>query len=109
MLGLGKEQAQDFNAQIFSVTAAWLRYNLLSFLNQNDNYPDSIGSLFDQIAQTSSLGTYSQRLWEFFAGLFVASFSTLFDIFEIEEDFSSYFDVISQTLIDFSPIRECET
>jgi hypothetical protein len=109
LLGLGKEQAQVFNAQVFSVTAVWLRYNLLSFLNQNENYPDTLGVLFDQIAEASSLVTYSQRLWEFFSGLFRISFATLFDLFKIEEDFSSYFDVISQALSDLSPLRGCET
>jgi len=109
LLGLGKEQAQEFNAQVFSVAAVWLRYNLLSFLNQNENHPDTLGVLFDQIAEASALATYSQRLWEFFSGLFRISFAALFDIFRIEEDFSSYFDVIAQALSDFLPLEGCET
>jgi len=109
LLGLGKEQAQEFNAQVFSVSAVWLRYNLLSYLNHNENYPDTLGVLFDQIADASSLVTYSQRLWEFFSGLFRISFATLFDLFKIEEDFPSYVDVIGQALSDFLPLRGCET
>lgn len=109
LLGLGKEQAQAFNAQVFSVTAAWFRYTMLSFLNENDNFPDTLGALFEEISQTATLATYSQRLWSFFSGLFRTSFAAIFDIFNIEEQFSCYYDVIAQALSDFPAIRGCET
>lgn len=109
MLGLGKEAARDFTSQIFSVTATWLRYNLLSFLNENENYPDTLGTLFDQISDNASMVTYFQRIWEFFAGLFHVAFSAIFELFEIEEDFSSYFDVVVQQATGSPLFNGCET
>ena len=85
---LGKDQSNDFNAQVFATTATFLRYNFLSFLNEKENSL-TMGSLFHQLAEESAVITYAQRLWDFFSGLFKVSFSTIFDLFKIEES-SSY-------------------
>ena len=38
LMELGKDQSNDFNAQVFATTATFLRYNFLSFLNEKDNF-----------------------------------------------------------------------
>lgn len=108
LLELGKDQSNDFNAQVFATTATFLRYNFLSFLNEKENYP-TMGSLFQQLAEESAVITYAQRLWDFFSGLFRVSFSTIFDLFKIEESSSSYFEALTKVLCASTPIQGCET
>ncbi|MDM8539425.1 transposase, partial [Desulfobacterales bacterium HSG17] len=38
MLSLGKDQSNNFNAQVFATTATFIRYNLLNYLNENENH-----------------------------------------------------------------------
>lgn len=108
LLELGKDQSNDFNAQVFATTASFLRYNLLNFLNELEQMP-TIGGLFQQLADESSVITYAQRLWGFFQGLFRISFLKIFELFKIEEDCSSYIDTLEQTLYASIPIQGCET
>lgn len=108
MLDFGKEQSNDFNAQVFATTASFLRYNILNYLNKNENH-STLGELFEYISDESAAISYAQRLWEFFRGLFLVSFSTIFDLFKINEDFQSYFDALTQTVSDFTPFEGCET
>lgn len=108
LLGLGKDQSNDFNAQVFSTTASFLRYNLLNFLNEKDNY-STIGDLFQDLADESATITYAQRLWDFFRGLFQVAISKIFDLFKIEEQCSSYINAFSQALCDSAPFQGCET
>ena len=108
LMELGKDQSNDFNAQVFATTATFLRYNFLSFLNENENYA-TMGSLFQQLAEESAVITYAQRLWDFFSGLFKVSFSSIFDLFKIEESSSSYFEALTKVLCASTPIQGCET
>jgi hypothetical protein len=108
MLDFGKEQSNDFNAQVFATTASFLRYNILNYLNKNENH-STLGELFEYISDESAAISYAQRLWEFFRGLFLVSFSTIFDLFKINEDFQNYFDALTQTVSDFTPFEGCET
>jgi len=108
MLDFGKEQSNDFNAQVFSTTASFLRYNILNYLNKHENH-STLGELFEYISDESAAISYAQRLWEFFRGLFLISFSTIFDLFKINEDFQGYFDALTQTVFDFTPFEGCET
>jgi len=108
LMELGKDQSNDFNAQVFATTATFLRYNFLSFLNEKENF-STMGSLFQQIADESAVITYAQRLWDFFSGLFKISFSTIFDLFKIEESSSCYFEALVKVLCDSTPIQGCET
>ena len=39
LLELGKDQSNNFNAQVFATTASFLRYNLLNFLNELEQMP----------------------------------------------------------------------
>jgi hypothetical protein len=108
LLGLGKDQSNDFNAQVFSTMASFLRYNLLNFLNEKDNY-GTIGDLFRDIVDESGIISYGQRLWEFFRGLFNVAFSQIFSLFKIEEQCSSYIDALTQALCHSTPFQRCET
>jgi hypothetical protein len=108
MLSLGKEQSSDFNAQVFSTMASFLRYNMLMYLNEKENYL-TLGELFANLVDDSALITYADRLWEFFRGLFSASFSKIFDLFKIEEDFHTYLGALSGSLTVFKPFQGCET
>jgi hypothetical protein len=95
--GLGKDQSNDFNAQVFSSTTSFLRYNLLNFLNEKENYTTT-GDLFRQLVDETAIITYAQRLWEFFRGLFKVTILSIFDLFKIEEQSSSYIDALSEAL-----------
>ena len=108
MLDFGKEQSNDFNAQVFATTASFLRYNILNYLNKHENHT-TLGELFEYISDESAAISYAQRLWEFFRGLFLVSFSTIFDLFKINEDFQCYFDALSQTICEFTSFEGCET
>jgi hypothetical protein len=108
LLGLGKEQANDFNAQVFSTTASFLRYNLLNFLNEKEN-SNCIGDLFQDLVDESATITYAHRLWDFFRGLFRVAISEIFDLFKIEEQCSSYIDAFTQVLCASKAFRGCET
>ena len=108
MLGLGKDQSNDFNAQVFATTASFLRYNLLNYLNKIENY-STLGELFEHIADASAVTTYAHRLWDFFCGLFMVSFSTIFELFKINEDFHQYLDTLTESLSELTPFQGCET
>ena len=107
-LELGKDQSNDFNAQVFATTASFLRYNILNYLNKFENY-STLGELFDHIADETAVTTYAHRLWDFFRGLFLVSFSTIFDLFKINEDFQHYLDALTDSLRGFTPFQGCET
>ena len=108
LFGLGKDQSNDFNAQVFSSTTSFLRYNLLNFLNEKENYTTT-GDLFRHLVDETAIITYAQRLWEFFRGLFKVTILSIFDLFKIEEQSSSYIDALSEALCDSTPLKGCET
>jgi hypothetical protein len=108
IFGLGKDQSNDFNAQVFSTTASFLRYNLLNFLNEKENC-NTMGDLFQSLVDESATITYAQRLWNYFRGLFSVAISKIFDLFEIEEQCSSYINAFSQVLSASTPFQGCET
>lgn len=108
LLGLGKDHSNDFNAQVFSTMASFLRYNLLNFINEKEK-SGTIGDLFQDIVDESGIITYGQRLWEFFRSLFNIAFSQIFDLFKIEEQCSSYINALTQALCDSTPFQRCET
>jgi hypothetical protein len=84
MLDLGKDQSNSFDAQVFATTASFMRYNLLNYINKFDNH-STLGELFDRLSDQSAVISYAHRLWDFFRSLFWISFSTLFDILEIND------------------------
>lgn len=106
--GLGKDQSNDFNGQVNSSTLSFLRYNVLNYLNVAENY-STMGGLFESLIDDAAVKSYSARLWEFFRGLFHVSFSKIFDLFDIQEDFQAYLDTLEQALSGFTPFQGCET
>ena len=108
LLGLGKDQSNDFNSQVFATTLSFLRYNLLNFLNENEGLATK-GNLFQQLIDESATITYAQRLWDFFRGLFNVTISKIFELFKIEEECSSYFNMLTETICASTPIQGCET
>ena len=63
----------------------------------------------EHLADEAAQITYVQRLWQFFRALFATSFSKIFELFEIEKEFQSYFYALEQTVVDFLPALGCET
>ncbi|MFC1812333.1 transposase [Thermodesulfobacteriota bacterium] len=108
LMGLGKDHSQNFDAQVFAATISFLRYAVLSYLNEVEN-TGSKGILFEHLADEAAQITYVQRLWQFFRSLFANSFSKIFELFEIEEEFQPYFYALEQAVVDFMPALGCET
>jgi len=77
LMGLGKDHSQNFDAQVFAATISFLRYAVLSYLNEVEN-TGSKGILFEHLADEAAQITYVQRLWQFFSALFSNSFSYIF-------------------------------
>jgi hypothetical protein len=108
LLDLGKEQSNSFQAQVFATTNSFFRYALLNYLNDRQ-YKTGTETLFEALADQTATITYAQRLWDFFRGLFKVSFSKIFELFKIEEDFQSYLSALDDVLAQFAPFRGCET
>ena len=108
LLDLGKDQSNSFQAQVFATTVSFLRYAVLNYLNETE-HRGSAGSLFEHLVDESAHITYAQKLWEFFRGLFKTSFSKIFELFKIEEEFQSYFKILVQLISESAPFRRCET
>jgi hypothetical protein len=108
LLDLGKDQSNSFQAQVFATTVSFLRYAVLNYLNETE-HRGSAGSLFEHLVDESAQITYAQKLWEFFRGLFKISFSKIFELFKIEEEFQSYFSILDQLISESAPFRRCET
>jgi hypothetical protein len=108
LLALGKEQGQSFEAQVFAATISFLRYAVISHLNEAEN-TGSKGILFEHLVDDAAQVTYVQRLWQFFRRLFAVSFSKIFELFKIEEEFQSYFYTLEQAVIEWGPALGCET
>ena len=102
------EPHQSFDAQVFSATLSLLRYAVLSHLNEAEN-TGSKGILFEHLADEAAQVTYVQRLWQFFRSLFSVSFSKIFELFKIEEEFQSYFNALEQAVLNCVPALGFET
>ena len=107
MLDLGKDQSNSFQAQVFATTVCFLRYAVLNYLNESEC--SSPGSLFENLVDETAHITYAQKLWDFFRGLFKVSFSKIFELFKIEEEFQSYFTILDQLVSNSAPFSRCET
>lgn len=108
LLDLGKDQANDFNAQVTATTISFLRYALLSYLNALDNH-QTLGGFFESLVDDMAIISYSRRLFAFFLELFQVGISALFDIFDIDSDFTSYVDIVGYQLSAIDAFGRCET
>ena len=61
-LGLGKCQAQDFDAQIASTTLCMMQYNILSVIKRFHDY-ETIGELFRASHKNAIKLTLAEQIW----------------------------------------------
>lgn len=108
LLALGKDASNSFQSQVCATTISFMRYAVINYLNEKEHHI-GVGPLFQELADETATFTYAQRIWQFFKGLFEISFSKIFELFEIEDDFQSFFDTLNQSVSRFAPVRGCET
>ena len=108
LLSLGKDPSNSFQSQVCGTTISFMRYAIINYLNVKEHHM-GIGPLFEELADETAAYTYAQRIWQFFKGLFEISFSKIFELFEIEDDFHTFIDTLDQSVSDFAPIQGCET
>jgi len=77
LFGLGKEQANDFDAQIAAVTLVMMQHILISIKYRFDNY-ESKGEVFRQAKVEVFRSRLSDRLW----GLLLAVIAIIAQLFE---------------------------
>ena len=108
LLALGKDASNSFHSQVCATTISFMRYAVINYLNEKEHHM-GVGPLFQELADETATFTYAQRIWQFFKGLFEISFSKIFELFEIEGDFHSFFDTLNQSVCRFAPIQGCES
>jgi hypothetical protein len=108
LLSLGKDASNSFQSQVCATTISFIRYALINYLNEKEHHM-GFGPLFEELVDETATFTYAHRIWQFFKGLFEISFSKIFELFEIEDDFQSFFDTLNQSVRRFTPIQGCET
>jgi hypothetical protein len=108
LLSLGKDASNSFQSQVCATTISFMRYAIINYLNEKEHHM-GVGPLFEELADETAAFTYAHRIWQFFKGLFEISFSKIFELFEIEDDFQSFFDTLNYTVTRFAPIQGCET
>jgi hypothetical protein len=108
LLDLGKDASNSFQSQVCATTISFMRYAVINYLNEKEHHM-GVGPLFQELADKAATFTYAQRIWQFFKGLFEISFSKIFELFEIEDDFRSFFDILNQSVSRFAPVQGCET
>jgi hypothetical protein len=77
-LGLGKCQAQDFDAQIAATTLCMVQYNLLSVVKRFNDY-ETLGELFRASQKDALKLTISEQIWLIITEL-IAELSEIFNI-----------------------------
>jgi len=77
-LGLGKCQAQDFDAQIAATTLCMLQYNVLSVIKRFNDY-ETLGELFRASQKDALCLTISEQIWLIILEL-IAELSEIFNI-----------------------------
>ena len=77
-LGLGKCQAQDFDAQIAATTLCMLQYNLLSVVKRFNDY-ETLGELFRASQKDALKLTISEQIWLIIIEV-IAELSEIFNI-----------------------------
>ena len=108
LLALGKDASNSFQSQICTTTISFIRYAVINYLNEKEHHM-GLGHLFEELADKTATFTYAQKIWLFFKGLFEISFSKIFELFEIEDDFHSFINTLNQSVSRIAPIQGCET
>ncbi len=81
LLALGKEQANDFDSQIASLSLVMMQHTLLSIRHRFENY-ESKGALFSQSKSEIFKERLSDRLW----GLLLEVLKMIIEIFENQDE-----------------------
>ncbi|MCP4297590.1 MAG: transposase [Proteobacteria bacterium] len=108
LLQFGKDQSTDFQSQICATTLSFLRNNLLTYLNEIENQ-QTLGGYFETLVDEAAPITYAHRLYDFFLGLFKTAFSTIFELFELNDEVHEYNNLLVAQLSAFTAFRGCET
>jgi hypothetical protein len=108
LLSLGKDASNSFQSQVCATTISFMRYAVINYLNEKEHNM-GVGPLFEELADETATFTYAHRIWQFFKGLFEVSFSKIFELFEIEDDFQTFFDTLNQSVSHLAPVQGCET
>ncbi len=80
-LGLGKNQAQDFDIQIAATTLTVIQYNILSVAKRFTDY-ESVGELFRSTKAETIQLTVAERIWK----MIVELLTRLSELFEVETE-----------------------
>lgn len=108
LLSLGKDSSNSFQSQVCGTTISFIRYAIINYLNVKEHHM-GVGPMFEELTDETAAFTYARRIWQFFKGLFEISFSKIFELFEIEDDFHAFIDTLIQSVSRFAPIQGCET
>ena len=81
LLGLGKCQSNDFDAQIADTTLAMIRYTILSYEKRIRCY-QTLGGLFKEAKEQTREGLLSERIW----GQMIQILREFTEIFEIDTE-----------------------
>lgn len=79
LLGLGKCQSNDFDAQIADTTITLIQHILLTIRHRFDQYESKVG-LFKQMQQEIQIARLNERLW----GLFIEILNVIEELFDID-------------------------
>jgi len=90
LLGLGSCQSNDFDAHITDITITMIQHLLLTLRYRYDTY-ESMGALFEQVRETTTMLKLNERLW----GLFVEILQILSGLFEIEDEMTILESIIN--------------
>jgi len=77
-LGLGKNQAQDFDTQIAATTITMIQYNILSVAKGFSDY-ESIGEIFRSTKVDTIQLTVTEKIWKMITEI-LTKLAELFDI-----------------------------
>ncbi|MCP4356019.1 MAG: transposase [Proteobacteria bacterium] len=105
LLGLGKNQSRDFDAQIASTTICFIQYTILALYKRYNTY-ETIGGLFNTSKEAITEQIFSDRIKILFIELIEALVEVLNLTVELEDTIStiiSHSDIESKISLVFSP------
>ncbi len=108
MLGLGKDQSRAFAAQVCSITLTFLRYNLLAFLQaQNDSHM-TIGGIFRELESEMGILNHHQKIISFFRQIVLKTLEIINQFLDAPDNFQDYIDIISNCFNTIPLCQGCE-
>ena len=109
MLGLGKDPSQSFQAQICAMTLTFLRYNLLSFLKNQQTTKLSTGELFHQLEQEIAPLTYMDKIVDYFRRFLFACLNFMHRLGYLTIDFEDFSVPFFNLINEMPHCQGCET